>query len=122
VVKCQLTRFDRRLPPEVDLGLFRIAQEALNNVEKHAGAKMVRLRIAIQGNVVVLKVQDDGRGFDTVIPNAVQGARRGIGLSSLQERATALGGTCEVVSHPKRGTSVTVRVPIPKGRRGETGR
>jgi PAS domain S-box-containing protein len=120
VVKCQLTRFDRRLPAEVDLGLFRIAQEALNNVEKHAGAKIVRLRIAIQGKVVVLKVQDDGRGFDLATPKAAKGKRRGIGLSSLQERATALGGTCEVVSSPKRGTAIIVRVPFQRGRREES--
>jgi PAS domain S-box-containing protein len=120
--KCQFTRFDRLLPPQVDLGLFRIVQEALNNVEKHAGAKLVRLRIAIQREAVVLKIQDDGRGFDPANPKAAEGARRGIGLSSLRERASALGGTCEVISNPSQGTAINVRVPIPKGRRVETER
>jgi len=119
VVKCQFTRFDRLLPPQVDLGLFRIVQEALNNVEKHAGAKIVRLRIAIQREAVVLKIQDDGCGFNPAIPQVAKGARRGIGLSSLRERATALEGTCELVSHPRQGTAITVRVPLPKGRRVE---
>jgi len=116
VVKCQFTRFDRFLPPMVDLGLFRIVQEALNNVEKHACAKLVRLRIAIQRQAIVLKIQDDGRGFDPATPRAAKGAEGGIGLSSLRERASALGGTCELVSNPRQGTAITVRVPLPKGR------
>ena len=118
-VKCQFARFDRRLAPQVDLSLFRMVQEAFNNVEKHAGAKTVRLRIAIQGEAIVLKIQDDGRGFDPATTKAVKGVRRGIGLSSLRERAAALGGTCEVVSNPSQGTAITVRVPFPKGHRGE---
>jgi PAS domain S-box-containing protein len=122
VVRCQLTRFERPLPPQVDLGLFRIVQEALNNVEKHAEAKMVRLRIAIQRETVMLKIQDDGRGFDAATPEAAKGERRGIGLSSLRERATALGGTCEVISNRRQGTAITVRVPFPIGRRGKAGR
>ncbi len=110
VVKCGLARFDRRLPPKVDLGLFRIIQEALNNVEKHANAKLVRLRIAIQRQAIVLKIQDDGRGFDPAATKVAKGMEGGIGLSSLRERAAALGGTCEVVSNPKQGTAITVRV------------
>jgi len=115
-VKCQFTRFDRLLPPKVDLSLFRMVQEALNNVEKHADAEMVRLRISIQREAILLKIQDDGRGFDPATPRAVEGGEGGIGLSSLRERAAALGGTCEVVSNPKQGTAITVRVPLPKGR------
>jgi PAS domain S-box-containing protein len=122
VVKCQFTRFDRLLPPKVDLSLFRMVQEALTNVEKHAGAKTVRLRIAIQRGAIVLKVQDDGRGFNPAAPRAAKGADGGIGLSSLRERATALGGTCQVVSNPKHGTAISVRVPLAKDGRGGAGR
>jgi two-component system NarL family sensor kinase len=99
-----------------------MVQEALNNVEKHAKAKTVRLRIAIQREEVVLKIEDDGRGFSTATPERITGFRRGIGLSSLRERASALGGTCEVVSNSGRGTAITVRVPLPRGRHGEAGR
>ena len=113
-VKCQFARMNRLLPPKVDLGLFRIVQEALNNVEKHARAKMVRLRIAIQRQAIVLEVQDDGRGFNPAAPKVAKGREGGIGLSSLRERATGLGGTCEVVSNPKQGTTITVRVPLTK--------
>jgi two-component system NarL family sensor kinase len=114
VVKCQFARFDWRLPPKVDLGLFRMVQEALNNVEKHANAKLVRLRISIRREAVVLKIQDNGRGFNPAAPSSGKAAEGGIGLSSLHERAAALGGTCEVVSSPKQGTALTVRVPLPK--------
>jgi signal transduction histidine kinase len=99
-----------------------MVQEALNNVEKHANAKTVRLRMAIQREAVVLKIQDDGRGFDPATPEAAKGVQRGIGLSSLRERASALGGTCEVISNPRQGTAITVRVPLAKGRRAEAER
>lgn len=120
VVKCQLTRSDRILPPKVDLSLFRMAQEALNNVEKHAGAKRVRLQIAVQRGSVLLRIQDDGCGFNPAVTRSPKGARRGIGLSSLHERAATLGGTCDVVSNPKKGTTVTVRVPLSVGRRADS--
>jgi two-component system NarL family sensor kinase len=121
VVKSQFSRFDRHLPPEVDLSLFRMVQEALNNVEKHALAKTVRVRIAIHREAVVLKIQDDGRGFEANDPKAVKGKRRGIGLYSLQERATALGGTCDVISTLKQGTAITVCVPFAKDGDAEAG-
>jgi PAS domain S-box-containing protein len=119
-VSCQFARFSKPLPPEVDLGLFRIVQEALNNVEKHARAKTVRLRIASNDGIITLKVQDDGRGFDPAILEEGKADRRGIGLSSLRERAAALGGACEVFSKPGHGTAITVRVPVSKDRRAKT--
>ena len=62
-VKCNIAPLGQRLPPAVELNLFRIVQEALTNVEKHAQAKTVRLRLSFQGDTVVLRIQDDGRGF-----------------------------------------------------------
>jgi PAS domain S-box-containing protein len=113
-VKSNITRFVQRLPPAVELNLFRIVQEALNNVEKHARAKSVRVRIAWQGDSIVLNVQDDGRGFGPKRRRAGKGKFGGIGLMNLRERAAALGGTCEVKSVPNQGTTVTVRVPCKK--------
>jgi PAS domain S-box-containing protein len=111
VVKTRLARFARRCPPATELNFFRIVQEALNNVEKHARARTVRLRIAAQRGGLLLTIQDDGRGFD---PQAVKPASRkgkGVGLANMRERATVLGGTCEVQSVPNHGTAITVRVP-----------
>jgi PAS domain S-box-containing protein len=113
-VKCSIADLGRRLPPAVELNLFRIVQEALNNLEKHARAKTVQLRLAAQDDSILLRIQDDGRGFD---PAAAAGKaqRRGIGLTNMRERAAALGGTCEVKSLPRQGTTLTVRVPFPPG-------
>jgi PAS domain S-box-containing protein len=111
VVKTRFARFAQRCPPAMELNLFRIVQESLNNVEKHARARTVRLQIAFSRGGLVLTIQDNGRGFD---PNAVKPAirkREGIGLTNIRERATILGGTCEVESTPNQGTTITVRVP-----------
>jgi len=111
MVKCNIAPLGQRLPPAVELNLFRIVQEALTNVEKHAHAKTVRLRLSFQGNSVVLRIQDDGRGLAPQRPKARRGKWRGIGLTNMRERALSLGGACEVLSTPKKGTTVSVRIP-----------
>ena len=72
-VKCSIAPLGQRLPPAVELNLFRIVQEALTNVEKHAQARTVRLRLSFQGDSVVLRIQDDGRGFAPRRSKAAQG-------------------------------------------------
>jgi PAS domain S-box-containing protein len=111
VVRTRLAQFAQRCPPATELNLFRIVQEALNNVEKHARAKTVRLQIGLQRGGLMLRIQDDGRGFD---PNVAKLAKRkgeGVGLTNIKERAVILGGTCEVKSVPNQGTTITVRLP-----------
>jgi len=114
-VVCDIAPRSRRLPPEVELNLFRIMQEALVNVEKHAHAKTVRLRLSFLGDEAVLKIQDDGRGLLSRRSKGGQGQRGGMGLTNMRERALSLGGICEVLSSPKKGTTVSVRLPC--GRR-----
>ena len=94
--------------PERDLALFRIAQEALNNVAKHAGARgvVITLREGSEGSV--LAVSDDGRGFD---PAPRGQSDPSLGMSTMRERAMAVGGTVEIESATDRGTTVTVRAP-----------
>jgi signal transduction histidine kinase len=111
-VRCDVARLRRRLPPSVELDLFRIAQEAVSNSEKHARAKTIRLRLAPRGGAVLLSIQDDGRGFDLKEPRSGKGKRRGLGLTNMRERAAALGGTCEVACAPGQGTTITVVVPV----------
>jgi signal transduction histidine kinase len=116
VVKTRFARLAQRCPPAMELNLFRIVQEALNNVEKHARAKTVRLQITFQQGGLMLRIQDDGRGFD---PKAVKPDRRkreGVGLGNIRERTAILGGTCEMESVPNQGTTITVRVPCPHHR------
>ena len=113
-VKCSITRLSHRLPPAAELSLFRIVQEAVNNAEKYARATTIRLRIAFQGDSIVLKIQDDGHGFDVTAAKVDKRKGHGIGFTNMRERAASLGGTCEIESVPKQGTTITVRVPAKK--------
>jgi signal transduction histidine kinase len=97
---------DCRLPPEVEEGLYRVAQEALNNALKHAMASSVSVFLKGNGHGVALEIADDGMGFD---PQAVDG-RGGFGLRGMQERVTRLGGTLTVQSRPGAGTRIRVEV------------
>jgi len=93
--------------PEAAVALFRIAQEALNNVLKHAQAKSVRIDVSATDEELVLDVHDDGRGFD---PRA---ARRGRwGMTTMRERAEAAGGQLHVDATPGQGTRIHARVPL----------
>ncbi|MDH7485828.1 MAG: GAF domain-containing sensor histidine kinase [Anaerolineae bacterium] len=101
----------RRLPPETELTLFRIAQEALNNVRRHAQARHASVTVTFTDNTVQITVQDDGRGF---VPPAHSGdlaAAGKLGLMGMHERARLLRGTLDVHSRPGQGTCVTVTVP-----------
>ena len=110
--QCRLTSPSQRLPSVVELQLFRIVQEAINNVEKHALAKSVELQIRFRGDLVILKIQDDGRGFDAKTLKADGKRGHGLGLTNMRERAFSLGGTYEMTSLPGQGTSITVSVPF----------
>ncbi len=88
--------------------VFRIAQEALQNALRHAGAEHIAVRLGAERGRLVLTVADDGRGFDAESP-AVRGRR--LGLTSMEERATALGGQVVVDSRPGAGTTVRLEVP-----------
>jgi two-component system sensor histidine kinase UhpB len=89
----------------VQTAIYRVAQEALTNVTRHAGATIVELVVAQTNGEVELRVSDDGRGFDP----AVRG--RGLGLVGMAERARLVGGELDVRSAPGGGTTITLRVP-----------
>jgi signal transduction histidine kinase len=86
-------------------------QEAINNIEKHAKAKSVKLQMRLDGDFVELKIQDDGQGFDPKTAHATKQSRHGLGLTNMRERALSLGGTCELHAKPGKGTSLSIRVP-----------
>lgn len=103
-----------RLSPHLESGLYRIAQEGLNNVVKHAGAGHARISLRIGGEAVKLTVQDDGSGFDPDhLPHRAAG--EGFGLTGMRERARLLGGTLTVESTPGVGTRVEAVVPLEGG-------
>jgi signal transduction histidine kinase len=97
----------RELRAEAAVALFRIAQEALNNVAKHAGAKLVRIWVSLEGDEVNLCVADDGSGFDVT-----QAPRGRWGMSTMRERAEAAGGRFLIDSVPGKGTVVRAAVPL----------
>jgi PAS domain S-box-containing protein len=95
---------------QVEIALFRIAQEALNNVAKHARAHRVEIALDHANGECVMSVQDDGIGFDGV-EDASDKAKPGLGMVTMRERAQAVGGRFEVQALSGRGTQLTVRVP-----------
>ena len=95
---------------EVEIALFRIAQEALNNVAKHARAQHVEIALVHANGECVMSVEDDGIGFDGV-EDASDKSKPGLGMVTMRERAQAVGGHFEVQALPCRGTQLTVRVP-----------
>jgi PAS domain S-box-containing protein len=100
-------RETERLAPEVESSVYRIAQEALNNVAKHAQAQSVNVLLEQRGEHIVLIVEDDGAGF-----NEREATQRMNGLTGMKERAAAVGGTLELEPTPDGGTTVHAHIPI----------
>jgi two-component system sensor histidine kinase UhpB len=94
---------DGRLPPEVELALYRVAQEALTNVRRHARAPRAWVHLRRDGPAVVLEIKDDGAGFDPVHPQPGGG---GLGLAGMRERMGVIGGDLVVRSVPGQGTTI----------------
>jgi signal transduction histidine kinase len=107
-VRVTLDLADIRLPEHVELALYRIAQEALQNVAKHAAARTAGLLFTVEPNAATLCVIDDGVGFD---PSTRPPGSESYGLASMAWRAELVGGDLTVASRPGRGTTVTARVP-----------
>jgi len=109
----------RGLGDDVELVLFRIAQEAMNNAEHHARARRVSLRVRAVGQAVRLEVRDDGVGFERRDAHEASGR---LGLLGIHERARLVGGTVEIDSAPGRGTRVAVAVPVARRRTARAAR
>jgi len=99
---------------EVETALYRIIQEALNNVGKHSGAKRVSIILQRTADHAQAIIEDDGRGFDTTKRRSAADQKGGLGLSGIRERLNLLGGSLNIESAPKQGTTLIVRIPIPK--------
>lgn len=104
---------ERRLPDHIELALYRIAQECLQNVVKHARASTARLSFSVAGDVARLEIIDDGVGFDTFEHPLGGDEMGGYGLLSMAERAEIVGGRLNIRSRPGAGTAVTATIPLP---------
>ena len=111
-VRCEFGELDRRLPPELETALFRMCQEAMSNIARHAKATAVLVQVGVEGDELLIEIEDDGRGFD-VEAAAKREGRRPWGLLGIRERAEILGGSARIDSAPGQGTRVQVRVPLP---------
>lgn len=111
-IEFQAVGIQQRLPPEVEVTLYRIIQEALTNVARHAKASNVSVLLENRGSTVMAIVEDDGVGFDpdSVLHNARQDQR--LGLYGMMERASLAGGKLVVESRPGAGTTVFVEIPL----------
>ena len=98
---------DERLPPEVETALYRVVQEALTNVVKHARASRVSVLLTRKPSAVVAVVEDDGAGFDP----ATAGDDR-LGLAGMRERLALLDGRLEIESRAGAGTTLVAEVPL----------
>lgn len=124
-VEIRTGNLSKRLPAQLEVALYRITQESLNNIRKHAEAQHVRIALAKENEQVVLSVQDDGLGFEKqpagprtddmmileggwVIPGGH------FGLIGIQERVNQLGGRLQIASAPGQGTTLRVEIPLPE--------
>jgi len=99
------------LHPEIEVALLRIAQEALANVAKHAGATRAGLTLSFMGDVVTLDVRDDGIGFSVPERGSGEGEGDGFGLIGMRQRAARVAGSLAIESEPGGGTAISARVP-----------
>ena len=111
-VSVQLEGMEARLPSEVEFGLYRIAQGSIANIAWHSQAKNAVISVRCTSGELIMQLEDDGKGFDASKPVEVDESGRGRGLFSMKERASLLGGTCDIQSQPGKGTKIIVKVPV----------
>ncbi|MDP2950729.1 MAG: sensor histidine kinase, partial [Chloroflexota bacterium] len=119
-VTCKVTGKEKRLPGPLETALFRMAQEAINNVAKHAEARNAQLQLRFANRKFVIDVEDDGRGFDVQGVAASTDETRGLGLLGMKERAALFRGSVHVESKLGRGTRVHIEVPVEDGENTDT--
>ncbi len=111
-LSCELDRIEELFTPEEETWIYRIVQEGLNNVVRHAEATEGRVVIKREGSEVIISVEDNGKGIETRAGEWNGNEGRGLGLAGIAERARMLGGTHEIRSEPGRGTTLTVRLGL----------
>jgi signal transduction histidine kinase len=108
----QVSPLDLRLPSELEIVFFRVVQEALTNVTRHARAQNVHVNLLLHEEAVELTVRDDGVGFD--VQDALESAMAGtsMGLLGMQERVRLAGGEIDIISTPERGTEIRAKFAV----------
>jgi signal transduction histidine kinase len=102
---------DARFKPDVEIAVYRVAQEAITNTARHSGAARVLVRLKRDGSRLVLEVTDDGRGFN--LSSIAPPSDGGLGIPGMNERTVLLGGRFEIIPVPTGGTTVRAEIPVP---------
>ena len=101
---------EERLHPEIERSVYRVVQEALTNIARHAHARAGRVRVKTEAQTLEVTIADDGVGFDAADVER-PGRRRGLGLLGMRERVSQLRGRIDIQSAPGRGTTIAVELP-----------
>jgi signal transduction histidine kinase len=110
-VKLEMEGLSRRLAPAIETAIFRIIQESLHNVVKHANADSVTIRLQADTVKIVASIEDNGRGFDISSLKSKNKAKS-LGLIGIQERTAILGGNFHIDSQPGHGTQIRIEIPL----------
>ncbi|MGA8892880.1 MAG: ATP-binding protein [Anaeromyxobacteraceae bacterium] len=111
-VRCEFDAPDRRYPAAFETALFRVCQEAMSNIARHAQAETVLVQLSESEGAITIEIEDDGRGFEP--ENVSHADRRHFGLMGIEERVEILGGKVRIESAPGQGTRVHLEVPLPR--------
>jgi len=117
-VRLSAENIPEKLDPEIQTTCFRIAQEAITNALRHAGATRIDADLQCENGKLRLLIRDNGTGFDV---ESAQAQTVGLGLIGIQERAALIGGQATIISSPKKGTTIEVSLPLVVRRRGPVG-
>jgi signal transduction histidine kinase len=110
----------RRLPPRIEATLFRVIQEAVNNISRHARARNAAISLGFKRNAIQVRIRDDGRGFDVDEAISSRERPRGLGLLGMKERISIVSGKIDIESHPGGGgTEIIIEIPLNKEAAGE---
>ncbi len=112
--RIEVTGVERKLPPQVEIALFRVTQEAINNIIKHAEAKNVVLSVEFAPSAIKIEIEDDGKGFDLNTVSLQPDEIRGVGLLGMKERMALIGGKLRITTRPGGGTYVAIEVSLDK--------
>ena len=110
-VECLSCVQETNLPEVIHIAIYRVVQEALNNIQKHAGASQIQIRLSSEDGAVTLEITDDGVGIDPPPPGNEPGIGNGLGLDSMRERVEVTGGRFDLRSQPGQGTTVIASWP-----------
>ncbi len=111
-VEFTATGFKERYSTEIETALYRIVQEALTNIARHAHATKVQVELTREGMMARVWIHDNGQGFDIQAITRQPQGERGLGLMGMRERATLLDGTLEIISQPREGTTIEAHIPL----------